>query len=127
MVASAKLFELTHPVRYTEKRWGAFQLFWPPKIDLYQVRFDVLPVLAACHKSEEWRYEGEWRLVSLDPASGKAPKFSLDSCGIKPSHIILGARINQANQAAIQELAQRISVPVTKAQLAKDRFEIEFN
>jgi GAF domain-containing protein len=33
---------------------------------------------------------------------------------------------NQADQAAIKELAQKISIPVINAQLAKDRFEIEF-
>jgi hypothetical protein len=113
-------------VRYTEKLSDAFQLFWSAPDDLYQVRWDVSRVLAACHKSEEWRYEGEWRLVSLDPASGRVPKFSLDSCGIKPSRIILGARIDQADQAAIKELAEKISVPVIKAQLGKDRFRIEF-
>jgi hypothetical protein len=77
MLSSAKFLELLHPVRYTEKLSDAFQLFWPPEIDLYQVRLDVLPILAACHKSKEWRYENEWRLVSLDPACGS--KFSLDS------------------------------------------------
>jgi hypothetical protein len=80
--------------------------------------------MAACQKSEVWGYEEEWRLVSFDPASGS--KFYLDSCGIKPSRIILGARIDHPNEAAIQELAEKISVPVIKAQLAKDRFEIEF-
>jgi hypothetical protein len=125
MLSSAKFLELLHPVRYTEKFSDAFQLCWPREGDLYQVRFDLWPILAACHKSEEWRYEGEWRLISSDPAS--EPKFSLASCGIKPSRIILGARIDRPNEAAIKELAQKVSVPVINARLAKDRFEIEFN
>jgi hypothetical protein len=101
-----------------------FRLFWPLKIEFDQVRFDILPVLAACHKSEEWKYEGEWRLVSVDLSSGR--KFSLESCRFKPSRIILGAKIDQPNRAAIRELAERISIPVVEARLAKNRFEIEF-
>jgi hypothetical protein len=124
MLSSAKFLELLHPVRYTRDFLDVFRLFWLSPADIYQVRFDVLPILAACHKSKDWDYEGEWRLVSMDLSSGR--KFSLESCSIKPNRIILGAKIDQPNRAAITELAQRISVPVTNAQLAKDRFEIEF-
>jgi hypothetical protein len=35
-------------------------------------------------------------------------EFSLNSCAIKPSRIILGARIDQPSQAAITELAEKI-------------------
>jgi hypothetical protein len=83
-----------------------------------------LPVLAACHKSEDWKYEGEWRLVSVDLSS--RGKFSLPSCKVKPSRVILGAKIDQPNRAAIEELAQRISVPMVNAGPAEDRFEIKF-
>jgi hypothetical protein len=121
MLLSAKFLELLHPVRYTEKFWEAFRLLWTPPEYFHQVPMDVLPILAACHKSKEWEYEHEWRLVSLDPAGD--PRFPLD---FKPSRIILGARIERADRAAIEELAQRISVPVINAQLAKDRFKIEF-
>ena len=124
MLSSGNVLELLHPVQYTDNFLDVFRLFWPPEIDMYQVRFDVLPTLAACHKSRDWKYEEEWRLVSLDLFSDR--KFSLDACGIKPSRIILGARIDQPNRAAITELAEKISVPVVNARLAKDRFEIEF-
>jgi hypothetical protein len=122
--SSSKLLEFLHPVRYTRDFLDVFRLFWPPEIDMYEVRFDILPVLAACHKSEDWKYEGEWRLVSADLPGGR--KFSLDSCSVKPSRVILGAKIDPPNRAAITEVAQRISVPVVNARLAKDRFEIEF-
>jgi Protein of unknown function (DUF2971) len=124
VLSSAEILELLHPVRYTDNLLDVFRLFWPSKIEFDQVRFDILPVLAACHKSEEWKYEGEWRLVSADLASGR--KFSLESCRLRPSRIILGAKIDQPNRAAITELAERISIPVAEARLAKDRFEIEF-
>lgn len=124
MLSNAQLLELLHPVRYTDNLLDVFRLFWPSKIEFDQVRFDILHILAACHKSEDWKYEGEWRLVSRDLSSER--KFSLNSCSIKPSRIILGAKIDQPNRAAIEELAQRISVPVVNARLAKDRFAIEF-
>jgi hypothetical protein len=133
ILSSEKVLGLLHPVRYTKELLHFISCF-KPDVDLEQVpspsspkiNFDPLPILAACHKSEEWAYESEWRLVSLDPGSRKAPKFFLGSHGIKPSRIIVGARVDQANQEAIAELAQRISVPVANARLAKDRFEIEF-
>jgi hypothetical protein len=124
MLSSAKVLELLHPVQYADNFLDVFRLFWLPPIDIYQVRFDVLPILAACHKSRDWKYEEEWRLVSLDLSNDR--KFSLDAFGIKPSRIILGARIDQPNRVAITELAEKISVPVVNAQLATDRFEIVF-
>jgi Protein of unknown function (DUF2971) len=93
----------------------------PPKVNT-----DWWHTLAACQKSKEWKYEEEWRLVSLDPGGRNAPKFSLNACGIKPSRIILGTKIDQADRAAIKEIAEKISVPAIDAELAKDRFEIKF-
>jgi Protein of unknown function (DUF2971) len=123
MLSSTELLEFLHPVRYTDDLLAVFRLFWlQPESDIYP--FDVLPILAACHKSKEWEYEGEWRVVSVNPSGGR--KFSLESCGIKPSRIILGTEIDPPNRAAIEEAAQRISVPVINARLAEDRFEIEF-
>lgn len=111
-------------MRYTDDFSDVFPLFWPPPSEIEQVRVDIWPILAACHKSKDWEYEGEWRLVAVNPSGGR--KFSLQSCSIKPSRIILGAKIDQPNRAAVEELAQRISVPVVNARLAKDRFVIEF-
>jgi Protein of unknown function (DUF2971) len=126
MLSSANFLELLHPVRYTENFLDVFRLFWLSSADIYQVRFDVLPILAACHKSKDWDYEGESRPVSLDPDHRKEPEFSLNDCGIKPSQIILGTKIDKADRAAIEETADKISVPVVNARLAEDRFEIKF-
>jgi hypothetical protein len=65
-----------------------------------------------------------WRAEPLPDGSSK---FALDSCSIKASRIILGARIDQPHQAAIKELAEKISVAVIKTQLVKKPFKIEFN
>ena len=136
MLSNAEFFKLLHPVRYTEKLFDLVQVFspWISEIELDEVfspgtpefNADCYPYLAACHKSSEWKYEDEWRLVLLDPAGRIEPKFSLEVRNIKPSRIILGAKIDKADEAAIKELAQRISVPVINAELAKDRFEIVF-
>lgn len=136
MLSSEKFLELVHPVQYTDKLFDLVQIFSTviPDVGLNEVSQTSVPginpdcwlILAACQKSIEWEYEQEWRLVSLDPAGRKGPRFSLDACGIKPSRIILGARIDGADQAAVRELAERISVSVVKARLARDRFQIEF-
>ncbi len=47
MLSSAKFLELLHPVRYTENFLDVFRLFWLSPADIYQVRFDVLPILPA--------------------------------------------------------------------------------
>jgi hypothetical protein len=120
ILSGAKFLGLVHPVRYAKQLFDLTQVFSPSTPDKDNA---FAPVVAACHKSEEWSYENEWRLVALDPADKDRPQFPL---GFKPSRIILGARIGQAEQEALEELAQKISVPVTKAQLARDRFEIEF-
>jgi Protein of unknown function (DUF2971) len=136
MVSSATFLEQIHPVRYAENLFDLSQILslLTPGIDHNEGEElsapnsnpNSWPILAACHKSREWAYENEWRLVSLDPGNQRAPKFSLNACDIEPSRIILGAKIAHDDEAAIKELAQKISVPVINAQLAKDRFKIEF-
>jgi hypothetical protein len=120
MLSSAKFLGLVHPVRYAKQLFDLTQIFSPSAPDKDNA---FGPIIAACHKSEEWSYEGEWRLVALDPSDKSRPQFPL---GFRPSRIILGAKIDQPEQRAIEELAQKISVPLIKAQLASDRFEIVF-
>jgi len=134
ILGSTKFLELVHPVRYAEKLFDFTQVFSPSIPDMEKIfspsapeaDADYGPILAACHKSKDWEYEKEWRLVSTDPDHRKEPKFSLNACGIKPSRIILGTKIEQADRAAIKETADKISVPVIDAALAKDQFEIKF-
>jgi len=136
MLSNAEFFKLLHPVRYTERLFDLVQVFSPliSEIEPDEVfspgtpefNADCYPILAACHKSSEWKYEDEWRLVFLDPAGRIEPKFSLEARDIKPSRIIFGAKINKADEAAIKELAEKISVQTVNADLAKDRFKIEF-
>lgn len=136
MLSNAEVFKLLHPVRYTERLFDLVQVFSPliSEIELDEIfspgtpefNADCYPILAACHKSIEWKYEDEWRLVFLDPAGRIEPKFFLKARDIKPSRIILGAKINKADEAAIKELAEKISVQTVNADLAKDRFKIEF-
>jgi hypothetical protein len=136
MLSSEKFLKLVHPVRYVEKLFDLVQAFLPliPEIDLDGLsvptesggNHDCWPILAACYKSKEWQYEKEWRLVSTDADHRKEPKFSLNACGIKPSRIILGTKIDRANRAAIKEIADKVSVPVIDAELAKNQFEIKF-
>lgn len=118
--SSPKFLGLVHPVRYAKQLFDLTQVFSPLTPDKDNAFF---PIIAACHKSEEWSYEKEWRLVAVDPTDKNQPQFPL---GFKPSRIILGAKIDHAERRAIEELAQRISVQVNKAELAKDRFEIKF-
>ena len=136
MLSNAEFFKLLHPVRYTERLFDLVQVISPliSEIEPDEVfspgtpefNADCYPILAACHKSSEWKYEDEWRLVFLDPAGRIEPEFSLEARDIKPSRIILGAKINKADEAAIKELAEKISVQTVNADLAKDRFKIEF-
>jgi hypothetical protein len=78
----------------------------------------------AATKSNDWSYEEEWPLASLDPSSG--PNFpsilvllSLAALSSEPESI------SPAKQP-LQNSRRKFSVPAIKARLAKGRFKIEF-
>ena len=118
MISNDRVLELLHPVRYSKDIFD----FWVGEDK--PMSPTALPVLAACHKSSEWEYEHEWRLVH---PSKTQQKFVLEFFEIKPSKIIFGSRIAYPEKAAIKELAERKRIPLYCARPAEDRFEIKID
>jgi hypothetical protein len=73
--------------------------------------------LPALHKSPEWAYECEWRLIN----PGARGKFNF----MKPSAIYLGGRVSADNKTRVEEMGQRRGIPVIPMRLAFGKFKVE--
>lgn len=88
--------------------------------------------LAFGWKSIEWAYEKEWRLVGI-PDKWLTDDFIEDkdipkgtTAFIRPSRVILGATISNADETKVRTVCGRISVPVAKASLSVKDFTISW-
>jgi hypothetical protein len=74
--------------------------------------------IVACHKSPEWSYEREWRVVALDER---------DFFQVEPVSVILGARIDDLpdQKTALLAIANDSKIPIKQAVIRDDRFELE--
>jgi hypothetical protein len=73
-------------------------------------------MIAACHKAPEWSYEKEWRYVDI---------AFRNQYPIKPSRIILGARINEAMRTEITRVSGTLGVQLLQAGLSRRDFTIK--
>lgn len=108
-----------HPVRYNAQLFDVTK--YMAASSQYQLFGGPIPnnwaMIGACHKSPEWAYEKEWRIVALDER---------DFFEIKPASVILGARIDDLpNQKdALIKIAKDLGLAIKQAALRKDRFEL---
>jgi hypothetical protein len=95
----------------------------------------LLATIAACHKSREWSYEEEWRLVSpVSRTKQRSRKVRAKSSYIGPEYILtyrpkvifLGAKIPEKAKDLITAIAADVQVPVFQASLAWNGFRLEF-
>ena len=80
-----------------------------------------LPALAAMHKSDEWAYEREWRLlcIELNEPAGLAVAMPT------PSALHLGSRMQASYRSSILEVAATAGIPCYEAALAGATFALE--
>lgn len=83
-------------------------------------------------KSQEWEYEGEWRmLVAAEHASTKIPASPYDIC-LFPfpqtciRRIILGARATDTTETAIRQAITNSEIRLQRAALSEREFALEF-
>lgn len=76
--------------------------------------------VAALHKSPEWEYEDEWRVVLPIGWS----QSSLNIQVPKPKAIYLGARISSGHESLIVNIAQRKSIPLFRMTMAPTEFSM---
>ena len=68
-----------------------------------------------------WSYEREWRLVYRLP---NPPKESDRLLSLRPSHIYLGAKIAEDDEAALRKCAKEHGIPINKMQISDDGLEL---
>jgi hypothetical protein len=88
-----------------------------------QVFTNTITVLAAITKSLEWEYEKEWRL--LIPFNISKTEKEWDSP--KPTAIYMGSKIEENNQIILTDIAKQRNIPLFKAGIKQDKFELVFN
>lgn len=70
-------------------------------------------------KSEEWRYEKEWRLIKMGNVS-PISKFP------NPSKIFLGCNINEHNKKLLIEIAKEKNIPIFQMRLEPDEYKFSY-
>ena len=113
-----KLF--LNPVIYKAKRFDLTHHLDPVGMRDPNV---IGPILASCHKSPDWSYEKEWRLVVPVRPWDKDQKFRMDT---KPSRILVGVKAGSARLEEIRALAAKISVPISVGEMSETTFAITF-
>jgi hypothetical protein len=78
------------------------------------------PLIASLYKSPEWSYEKEWRLLFpggiADPGNYRM---------VRPSRVLLGAKISDDNKKALLEICGSKGIPVSQMNLAVNAFKLE--
>jgi hypothetical protein len=108
------------PVAYGDERYDATQ----HEIDMLKVRFEhgsnfpltdeLSCVKANIHKGSDWRYEREWRLISLPPNPDGL------SISIKPKAIYLGSQISVNNKEIILKSIEGKDMDIYEMRVDKD-------
>jgi len=79
--------------------------------------------LACLLKAQEWAYEKEWRLVIAGGDAIPERKYPMPT----PSRIILGARMCEADEAQLTDVARRRRIPLFRAEVSRRRFGLELS
>ncbi len=118
-----------YPVCYNSKRFDSSKYF----VEMFSGANPVnlfFPLLACMHKSPEFSYEKEWRLVEFNLGNSGGAVASEPARGAETdmpaaSHIYLGARIKPENEAMAVALCAELSVPVSKMRLSDTEYKVE--
>lgn len=81
---------------------------------------NVFAFVAALHKSPDWSYEQEWRLVMPD-----GPKSPSRNFAAPLKAVYLGSKISSMDEARVRECAAHSGVPVYRMRLVPHLFKME--
>lgn len=107
VVYSTQLYDLT---RYAVKLVGPDRSKFNP----------ISPLLGVLHKFDGWKYEEEWRLVSITQAPTDAHNRPVPT----PSRIFFGSRMEAAKEEELLAICEQKGVEMRQMRLANDRFEL---
>jgi Protein of unknown function (DUF2971) len=78
------------------------------------------PLLGALHKFDGWKYEEEWRLVSVALALTEDHNFPV----LTPTRIFLGSKMRVEEHKELLAICEEKKIEVHQMRLANDRFEL---
>jgi hypothetical protein len=112
---------LLFPVRYRRERFTLSDDFHRIVRAGPSLAAISLPILAATHKSPDWAYEEEWRLIN---------QLGTDSPGMDvvmptPTELYLGTRMQQEYRERVIEIASRRRIPLYEMTLSPKEFKLE--
>ncbi|UST81480.1 DUF2971 domain-containing protein [Pseudomonas siliginis] len=81
---------------------------------------NLFGVIAALHKSPDWSYEEEWRLVLADSASEPPRNYRAPL-----KAVYLGSKISESDESLIIQEAAVAGIPVFKMRLVQHEFRME--
>lgn len=85
-----------------------------------------ISTLAAISKSKEWSYEKEWRLIIHKESNEQGLAVKV----IRPSCIILGARVSQVHKIMLSLEAKKKGIPIKQIKLENAKYHlsvVDFN
>jgi len=110
---------ILYPVIYSA------QLFDATKHILQSMRSrdfnNLYGAMAATHKSPDWAYEKEWRLVLPMGESFQDQNYPMPT----PSALFLGARIQEEDKATLVDIARQKGIPVYEMALSPTEFKLK--
>jgi hypothetical protein len=81
---------------------------------------NLFGLVAALHKSPDWEYEKEWRLVLIDGANDPPRNFYAPL-----KSVFLGSKISEEDEGRVIQNAKVAEVPVFKMHLVSHEFRME--
>lgn len=81
---------------------------------------NLFGLIAALHKSSDWSYEQEWRLVVVDGSNDPPRNFSAPL-----KAVYLGSQISEEDEVSVVREALIAGVPVFKMRLVPHEFRVE--
>ena len=105
------------PVVYVEKLFDAGDYFQQARAGDFN---NLWLTLACLHKSVEWSYEREWRLVL--PVGPNQPRYQSVALPIKA--VYLGSRVPSSTRYDVQQATSEIGVPLCEMRMSKDSFKV---
>jgi hypothetical protein len=78
------------------------------------------PLLGILHKFDGWKYEEEWRLVSVTQAIIDDHNMALPT----PTRVFLGSRMDVSKKSEVLAICREKEIEVSQMRLAEDRFEL---
>jgi hypothetical protein len=107
------------PVVYSEKLFDATPYY--QAVTANKTKFNILfPVLAALHKSPEWGYEREWRLVIPAGMVKNDTRWKVP----RAMTVYIGHRMSEAHRSQVMAICKSKGIEVREMTMKKDSFSL---